>query len=116
MRTRGSKRCQLSRWLGYSSWVDTWKVSPLHLWSRRLSKVWRPRSRVCRTRSFPLRMPTPREQCIGGLLLLGGTHLHLAPRDVVTALEWAGTAPSPLEGDSNPPPPAPPRTSREQRG
>jgi hypothetical protein len=32
--------------------------SHLHLWLRRLWKVWRPRSKVCRTRSFPLRMPT----------------------------------------------------------
>ena len=31
---------------------------PLHLWLRRLSKVWRLRSTVCRTRSFPLRKST----------------------------------------------------------
>src|SRR5829696_2217381 len=54
MRTRGSKRCRLRRWLGNSSGTDTSKGSHLHLWSRRLWKVWRPRSRVCRTTSFPL--------------------------------------------------------------
>src|SRR5215218_3158764 len=54
MRTHGSERCRLRRWLGNSSRADTWKVSPLHGWWRRLWKVWRPRSRVCRTTSFPL--------------------------------------------------------------
>jgi hypothetical protein len=50
--------------------------SPLHPWSRRLSKVWRPRSRVYRTTSFLLRMPTPPEQCRGGPHLLIEMHLH----------------------------------------
>ena len=50
--------------------TDTWKVSPLHPWSRRLSKAWRLRSRVCRTTSFPLRRPTPPERCMDGFLLL----------------------------------------------
>src|SRR5215210_5910625 len=106
MRTRGSKRCQLRRWLDNSSGTDTLKGSPLHPWWRRLSKVWRPRSRVCRTTSFRPGMPTPPEKLIGDFLLLVGTHLHSAPQEVVTAIEWAGTAPSPLEGDSGPPPPA----------
>jgi len=44
--------------------------------SRRLWKVWRLRSRVFRMTSFPLRMPTPPEQWIGGHLLLVETHLH----------------------------------------
>ena len=49
---------------------------PPPLVAEALWKVWRPRSRVCRTTSFRLRMPTPPEQWIGGPLLLVGTHLH----------------------------------------
>jgi len=49
---------------------------------------------------------------MGGTLLLVGTHLHSAPRDVVTALEWVGGCrTAPQEGDSNPLPLAPPSRS-----
>jgi hypothetical protein len=38
---------------------------PARLWSRRLSRVWRPRNKVFRTTRSRPRSPTPREQWIG---------------------------------------------------
>ena len=78
-------KLQLRRWLGSSPWADTWRGSLPSLWSRKPSRAWRPKSRVSRMTSSPPRRRTPREQLIGGPLLIVGKPLYSTPQNDVTA-------------------------------